>query len=218
MKLICLLILALSMPTFAVDGLTIPNSFQVDREGHVFRGREPKKLIGELAAIGISDVLIFKNEIKTEVTDEITELKTLKITPHHIPFRWKQIPSMEEACEQVVDALNLISKIKSEKGSIYFHCTAGEDRTGMLAGLYRMLEEQLGLNKVFKDEMCARGYSDGNPNKPGMVHGAIRKELTPLFIALAKKIESGSWQLGKIKKSSCKGIEVQPTTLTCKTI
>ena len=86
----------------------------------------------------------------------------------------------------------------------------------MLAGLYRMLEENLGMEKVFRSEMCARGYADGNPNKPGMVHGAIRKELTPLFIALAKKIEGGTWELGKIKKSSCKGLIVEPTTLKCK--
>lgn len=201
---------------FAVDGLSIPNSFQVDQQGQVFRGKEPKKLVSELAGIGITDVIIFKNEVKTEVTTEIAALKTLKIKSHHIPFRWKELESVEIACGQVVDALNLISKVKAKNGSVYFHCTAGEDRTGLLAGLYRMLEEDLPMTKVFKSEMCARGYSDGNPHKPAMVHSAIKKELTPLFIALAKKIEEGTLELGKIPKALCKNLQVEPTTLKCK--
>ncbi len=203
---------------FAVDGLTIGNSFQVDKDGQVFRGKEPKKLVSELADIGITDVIIFKNEVKNEVAAEIVDLKALKIKPHHIPFRWKDLESMEIACGQVVDALNTIAKVKTNNGSVYFHCTAGEDRTGMLAGLYRMLEENLSMAKVFKTEMCARGYSDGNHTKPGMVSGAIQKELTPLFIAIATKIEAGDLELGKVSKSICKNIQTEKTTMTCKSV
>lgn len=210
--------LFLSLALLAVDGLTIPNSFVVDKDSQVFRGKEPKALVTELADIGITDVLIFKNELKTEVTTEIAALKELKIKSHHIPFRWKGFESTEVACTQVVEALNLIAKTKAKNGSIYFHCTAGEDRTGMLAGLYRMLEEELSMQEVFKDEMCARGYSDGNKNKPGMVHGAIQKELTPLFIAIAQKIEEGNVELGKVSKSICRDLAVAPTKMTCKSI
>lgn len=213
---ILLLALTLSVPAFAVDGLTIPNSFQVDREGHIFRGKEPKKLVSQLRDIGITDVLIFKNEVKTEVATEIADLTKLGIRSHHIPFQWKGFESMQKACEQVVDAVNLIYNTKARNGSIYFHCTAGEDRTGMLAGLYRMLEENLSANQVFKSEMCARGYSDGNPNKPGMVHGAIQKELTPLFIALAEKIERREWVLGRISKASCRQLNIAPTKVKCR--
>lgn len=203
---------------FAFDGLTIGNSFQVDKEGQIFRGKEPKKLVSELAGIGITDVIIFKNEVKTEVTTEIADLKELKIKSHHIPFRWKDLESMELACTQLVEAMNIIAKTKAKGGSVYFHCTAGEDRTGMLAGLYRMLEENLSMEKVFKTEMCARGYSDGNAHKPPMVHGAIKKELTPLFIAIAKKVEAGDLVLGKISKTICKSLEIEPTEMTCKSI
>lgn len=211
------LILALffSFNSFAVDGLTIPNSFQVDKDGNVLRGKEPKSLVEELAHIGVTDVIIFKNEVKDEVTKEIAELKRLGIKSYHIPFRWKQYPSMEEACEQTVEALNIIHKVKSVNGKVFFHCTAGEDRTGMLAGLYKMLEEKASKDQVFKDEMCSRGYSDGNPHKPGMVTSAIQKELTPLFNALSAKVESGEWKLGKLTKKFCKDIVIQPTKLKC---
>jgi hypothetical protein len=211
-----MLALILSSSAFAIDGVTIPNAFQVDREGHIFRGKEPKKLVSQLRSIGITDVLIFKNEVKTEVTTEIADLRALGIRPHHIPFRWKDLESNQKACEQIVDAINLIYTTKARNGSIYFHCTAGEDRTGMLAGLYRMLEENLSANQVFSSEMCARGYSDGNPHKPGIVHGAIQKELTPLFIALAQKIERREWTLGRITKASCRQLPIAPTKVKCR--
>lgn len=214
--LIALALLGSISSSFAVDGLTIPNSHQVDKEGRVFRGREPKKLVSELPGIGITDVLIFKNQVKTEVDTEIVALKALGIKSHHIAFRWKELESYEVACNQVIDALNLISKTKANGGSIFFHCTAGEDRTGLLAGLFRMLEEGLSTKAVFRSEMCARGYSDGNPHKPGLVHGAIQKELTPLFLSLAAKIEDGTLQQGKLSKSVCKTIKPEATTLKCK--
>lgn len=211
-----LIALLVSFNTLAVDGLTIPNSFQVDKDGNVFRGKEPKALVDELAHIGISDVIIFKNEVKDEVQKELASLKELGIKSHHIPFRWKQFNSMTEACEQTVQALNIIHKVKAKNGKVFFHCTAGEDRTGMLAGLYRMLEEKLTQGTAFRTEMCARGYSDGNSHKPGMVTGAIQKELTPLFLALSAKIESGEWKLGKLTKKSCQDLLVSPTKLKCK--
>lgn len=214
-------ILALSLlsafSTFAsVEGLTIPNSHQVDRHGHVFRGKEPGRLVSELRQIGITDVLIFKNDVKGEVLKEQVALKELGIRSYNIPFKWKEYPSMQEACVQIADALTLITKVKAARGAIYFHCTAGEDRTGTLAGLYRMLEERIPAEQVFRTEMCARGFSDGNPNKPPMVTNAIQKELTPLFIALAEKIQTGEWQLGRIDKRSCARLNLRPTRVKCR--
>ncbi|HXH31001.1 MAG TPA: tyrosine-protein phosphatase [Bacteriovoracaceae bacterium] len=209
-------LLVLSFNSFAVDGLTIPNSHQVDKEGNIFRGREPKKLVDELAHIGITDVILFKNEVKTEVQEEKANLARLGIRAHHLPFRWKEYPSMEEACVQTVDALNILHQVKRINGKVFFHCTAGEDRTGMLSGLYRMLTERLSREAVFAGEMCGRGYSDGNPHKPYMVTAAIQKELTPLFMALSAKVMSGEWQLGRISRNSCKNLSVVPTNLRCR--
>lgn len=205
----------LSFNAFAVDGLTIANSHQVDREGNIFRGKEPRSLVSELAHVGISDVIIFKNEVKDEVRKESEALKKLGIRAHHIPFRWKAYPSMIEACEQTVEALNIIYRVKRANGKVFFHCTAGEDRTGMLAGLYLMMEERMSKKEAFRD-MCSKGYSDGNSHKPAYVTGAIQKELTPLFNALSAKIESGEWRLGRISKKSCADLVIRPTSLRCR--
>lgn len=202
--------------SFAYDGLTIGNSFQVDPDGKVFRGREPKKLVTDLKKIGITDVIIFKMDTRGEVVSEINELKNLGIRSHHIPFRWKEYPTMTEPCEQFVHALTLIQKIKAQGGKVFFHCTAGEDRTGALAGLYRMLEENLTTQEAFTQEMCPRGYSDGNPAKPFMVSSAIQKELTPLFLTLSAKIEKREWRLGKLSLKSCQNLQIKPTKLQCR--
>lgn len=196
--------------------LSIGNSYRVDQDGFVYRGREPKSLVSELATLGVSDVIIFKNEVKSEVQEEIASLNKLGIRSHHIPFHWRQFPSYQAACEQVIDALAIIHRVKKVQGRVYFHCTAGEDRTGMLAGLYRMLDEGLSRDQVFKVEMCERLYSDGNPNKPKIVVAAIQKDLTPLFIALAEKIESGEWNKLNLSKKSCKDLKLVPTKLNCK--
>ncbi len=206
-----------------VGGLSIQNAHQVDKSGNIFRGKEPIGKLGELDAINITDVIIFKNAVRkpnpqgrNEVEQEKFDLEKLGIKVHPIPFKWKDYPSMVVACEQIVDALNIIQDVDSKNGKVFFHCTAGEDRTGTLAGLYRMLDEGLSRDKVFREEMCARHFSDGNPDKPAYVTGAIQKELTPLFIALSQKIEKGEWKKGKLSKASCKNIKVQPTTLKCR--
>ena len=216
MKTLFFILMSMSLSSFAsVDGLTIPNSHQVDKEGNVFRGRQPEKLIDELAHIGITDVVIFKNDVKGEVAKEIGELQRLGISPHHIPFRWKQYPSMQEACEQVIDALTIIRDVKKVNGKTYLHCTAGEDRTGTVMGLYRMLSEKMSMNQVFRQEMCPRGFSDGNPNKPSSVTKAIEGELTPLFVNLAGKIQRGEWTLEFLPKSSCRDLVTHRTNLRC---
>jgi hypothetical protein len=82
-------------------------------------------------------------------------------------------------------------------------------------GLYRMLSEKMTMNQVVKNEMCPRGFSDGNPNKPSSVTKAIEAELTPLFVTLAGKIERGEWKLNSLPKSSCQNIQLVKTNLRC---
>ena len=208
--------MTVSLSSFAgVDGLTIPNSHQVDKEGNVFRGRQPEKLVDELAHIGITDVIIFKNDVKGEVVKEISELNRLGIRSHHIPFRWKQYPSMVEACEQIVEALTVIRDVKRVNGKTFLHCTAGEDRTGAVMGLYRMLSEKMTMKQVFSQEMCPRGYSNGNSHKPVKVTDAIEAELTPLFVTLAGKVERGELKLNALSKTSCRNLAVVKTGLRC---
>ncbi len=217
MKTLLVSLLLSTQALALVEGLSIPNAFVVDRAGTVLRGKEPRGKVDELPRVGVTDVIIFKNQVRDEVDREVSDLSALGLRAHPIPFRWKEFPSYEEACAQTVEALNLMERIARSGGRVFIHCTAGEDRTGMLAGLYRMVHERINRERAFREEMCARGYSDGNPQKPAVVTSAIQRELTPLFLALAQKVESGEWAPGRIQKKSCKNIVLRPTRLTCRT-
>lgn len=194
----------------SVEGISIANTHEVS-EG-VLRGSEPKKLVSELADYGIDEVIIFKTQTKTEVDDELAALALAGIKSHHIPFKWKELTSYQEACEQVVAALTHIRRAQKAGKKLFFHCTVGEDRTGLLAGLVRMENEGLTASEAWNQEMCPRGYAEGNAQKPRQVVAAIHQGLTPLYFALAAKIEAGE----TLTKRSCASLEVAEVKRSCR--
>jgi hypothetical protein len=205
------LALALESPfESTVNGITIGNAHEV--VPGILRGSEPGKKVSELKDFGVDEVIIFKSQTKTEVDEELAALKTLAIKSHHIPFKWKGLESPQIACEQLVKALQIIRRAQKANRTVFFHCTVGEDRTGMLAGLLSMEVNRISTDSAWTDEMCANGYADGNKQKPWHVASAIHKELTPLFFALAAKVEAGE----KLSMASCAGLDPRPTTRTCK--
>jgi hypothetical protein len=137
---------------------------------------------------------------------------------YSIPFRWRQLGSFQETCTQVVQALSLIDQAYSTPGrTLYFHCTVGEDRTGLLAGLTRMLEERWSARKSFETEMCENGYEAGDGQKPAQVVDAIRAELTPLFLEMAELIRNGALAPGRLDPSVCaREPEINAKTLATK--
>lgn len=191
-----------------VPGITIRNTHLVaSAEGEVIRGMSPSGKTSELAARGVTDILIFKNEIRNEVQKEIAELQENGFTPdriHVIPFRWKELEGYRTACEQLLTGLQILERAyRTPERSVFFHCTVGEDRTGLLAGLFRMVEQGWSARKAFDQEMCAHGYEAGDGKKPWKVVSAIRTELTPVFLALATLIEDGVIAAGQLDVSVC---------------
>ena len=83
-----------------------------------------------------------------------------------IAFPWKGYPDFKTPCRQTVQGLRFLVGHAQRGMKVYFHCTVGEDRTGELAGLYRMLAEGLDASTAFHGELCEGGYSAGNPQKP----------------------------------------------------
>jgi len=179
----------------SVDGLDIPNSHVLE-EGPfgsplLVRGNAPRgpKDIKQLHDIGIKNILIFKDQKTDEIDREILELgayydKEDDIT--HIPFPWKDIPNFKGGCQQIVAALKLLVNATRINQPLFFHCTVGEDRTGLLAGLYRQAVHERGFKSVFFEEMCENGYGSGDPQKPfSSVVVPIRKGLTPLYLKMS---------------------------------
>ena len=209
-----LLLSGLSSPfPSTVPGITIPNAHLMDQKS-ILRGSQPASKVSELSAWGVTDVIIFKNQTGNEVDKELAALQKAGITSHHIPFRWKELESPEVACRQVVDALKIIRDGRLQGKVTYFHCTVGEDRTGLLAGVWRRLDENLSDAHAWQDEMCAHGYADGNPGK--QVSTAIHAELTPLYTALSSMITKGDLNLLTLDPEVCKGLVFSPVKRLCK--
>lgn len=190
------------------EGITLKNAWVLDEQ--IIRGPAPTTKLKELTAAGVTDVLIIKNQTSNEVDQEVSGLKELGFTANrikHVPLKWKEVAPVE-ACHQTVEALShLIQTTKQRGRKIYFHCTVGEDRTGMVAGLYRILTQEWSSQDAFKKEMCARGYAEGNRKKPAAVSGAIRENLTPLFLALVRYIDKGELSKRKLDSTFCDSTE-----------
>jgi protein tyrosine phosphatase (PTP) superfamily phosphohydrolase (DUF442 family) len=215
MKFLFCFILTITALDLSASAITIRNFHSIDPEASIFRGTEPRTRIFELEEFGIDEVIIFKSDTRGEVEREINVLEDLGMSYHHIPFRWKNFESNKIACKQMVQAIETMRDARKQGKKTFIHCTAGEDRTGAVSGLFRILDEGIDLEEAFTFEMCARGYSNGNSHKPSFVTSAIENELTPLFIALAKRIENLNLSLDQIDQSVCDELKVEPTNKVC---
>ena len=193
-----------------VPGIRIQNAHAVGSGGMVFRGMAPRSAddYADLASAGIGAVLVFKNQTgQDDVGEEITTLTGHGLAASrvvNIPFKWKDIGTFSEPCTQTIDALKFIAKNVAASQKTFFHCTVGEDRTGLLAAVHRLLNEPtLTADRAFDEEMCERGYASGNPLKPAFVTGAIEHGLTPLYQKLAYLVAKGKIRAGALDSGVC---------------
>ncbi len=185
----------------------IPNSHLVTK--NVIRGMAPRNEadINQLIKIGVSDVLIFKIDTKGEVDKEIDMLERKGINQKnisHIDFPWKDISDYRSVCEMTIDALKILETADTNNRKIYFHCTVGEDRTGYLAGLYKIYRANQSVDDVFQSELCDKGYEAGDPNKISTVVQEVRTNLTPAFLTMADLIKKNK----VLNKKLCAGFDV----------
>jgi hypothetical protein len=189
-----------------VASLPIPNAHSVGADSGLFRSMAPRSdaELNALKSLGVGAVLIFKNKTGNgaEVDEEMEWLSAEGITVEHIPFAWKDLPSFKESCEQTVDALKFLQTARKARKKALFHCTVGEDRTGYLAAVSRLISEGGDEAALFQEEMCERGYGAGNPQKPGFVVSSVESELTPLYRKMAKLVADGKLT-SALSKTAC---------------
>jgi hypothetical protein len=196
-----------------VEGLDIPNSHIIEDQaaGVLVRGMRPRteKDLNQLLEIGITDVLIFKdsNTTDTSTEEEINHLKAKGISNkriHVIPFKWKDIDSFETACLQTLEAIEIMKKVAaSENRNLFVHCTVGEDRTGYLSAIYKILFHDKKPETAWKEDMCENGYANGNPRKPKFVVDEIHKNISPVFQKMLHKIKLGYISKDNLDRSEC---------------
>lgn len=192
----------------SVDGVGIFNAHEV--APRVYRSMKPFRDddFTDLQGLGVDAVLIFKRPTAShEVDDEVAALAPLGVPAAqvvNVAFPWKDFTNFADPCRMTVRSLRQLRDWNASGKTALFHCTVGEDRTGYLAGLYRLLGEQTTARAVFDQELCEHGYSAGNPQKPyaGVV-AEIDADLTPLFLKMAFKISTGELGASSLDDSVC---------------
>jgi protein-tyrosine phosphatase len=195
-----------------VPEISIPNTHRVGApagSSSLFRGMEPrtKEDAIQLRKAGIEEVIIFKNS--TEEGDLARERKVLVASGFddkrifEIPFKWRRFRNFAEGCEPVIKALKFLHKAHESRTSLFFHCTVGEDRTGLLAGLYVFMEGKGTPSEAYNSEMCPHGYGGGDPDKPAEVIASIDEDLTPLYLKLAYALEKNGRNWSTLDKTLC---------------
>ncbi|MEZ4263375.1 MAG: tyrosine-protein phosphatase [Polyangiaceae bacterium] len=199
-----------------VDGISIPNTHAVGLAGgSLLRGMAPRSpaQFDELIAADVGAVLIFKNA--TGRGDEIGDERDAFVARGvpgarvlHVPFQWKDLGGFREPCEQTVSALKFVADNLAAGRKTFFHCTVGEDRTGLLAAVRRLTtEDGLAADRAWDEEMCERGYGAGNPLKPSFVVRTLATNLAPLYRKMAYLAVKG--RLDTLDASVC---QTDPTS------
>ena len=196
----------------SVQGVGLPNTHGFGPSTSVFRGSAPtldQDFVQLTQDEGITEILIV-----TQLPQDTLEQETSKFVAagvsaadiHYVPMDWQKYPDFKTPCTQIVDALSMLVAADRSSRRILAHCQLGEDRTGLLSGLYRMLSQGWAVERAFTEEMCENGYSAGNPVKRINYHSTvvtIDSDETPLFLKMAYKIEQGELSLTHLDAKAC---------------
>jgi len=193
-----------------VPGIRIQNAHAVGTSGLLLRSMAPRSAddYADLIGAGVGAVLVFKNQTGADdVGAEITELTGRGLAPSrltNIPFKWKDLGPFAETCKQTVDALKFIATNMAAGKKTLFHCTVGEDRTGLLAATQRLISDPtVKADRAWDEEMCEHGYGAGNPLKPAFVKGSLDHGLTPLYRKLAFLVATGKITAANLDPAVC---------------
>ncbi len=210
--------------TDEVPGLTIGNTHEVlNAPGRIIRGGQPTlRNLPQLAAIHTTDFVIFKYDNQGEVAQEIQELAKHfpRAQVHHYPMSWNAIVD-DVPCRYTVQALNDLMAAARTPGRVaYFHCTYGEDRTGLLAGLLRMTTQGWTADKAFHTEMCPHGFGFGDTTRSPAIGAKSEAGLVPIFLQLASQIQGHGVNLNTVFDPAMCDVKpkmpLNPVSFTCK--
>lgn len=143
------LLLAAIMLTASVSLAGIPNFHDVT-DGISRGGRPNAADVEKLARDGVRTIINLENEMQVVKAEE-RQAKALGINFISSPMSWSVSPTDQ----QVDKILEIMSDPKNYP--LFVHCKHGRDRTGMVVGLYRVLEQGWTAKKAY-NEMLKLGF------------------------------------------------------------
>jgi len=129
--------------------LDIPNYLQVTDK--ISRGGRPGRSdLQELYRSRYKLIINLENNVQA-VNRENGWARDIGIEDVSLPMEWKTGPN-DKQIDEILALLTDPSKMP-----VFIHCTHGQDRTGLLIGLYRVLVQKWDPKKAY-DEMVALGF------------------------------------------------------------
>jgi tyrosine-protein phosphatase SIW14 len=128
----------------------LPNYAQVTE--NIYRGGRPTSAgISQLKAQGIKTIIDIENNMPIVHQEENLVTKSGGMKFVSSPMDWQTTPDdgqIDSLLKMLTDAQNF---------PIYLHCRHGEDRTGLVIGLYRVLVQSWNADDAYK-EMVNLGF------------------------------------------------------------
>ncbi len=133
----------------------LPN-YQVVNEGLQRGGQPTERGFQILKDEGVKTILNLREESDNLAAEEAL-IKRLGLNYHSLVVSPFGFPS----AELIHKAISIITD--ESKQPVFVHCLHGQDRTGMLIGIYRMVVEEWNLQDAYS-EMLAMGFHAGFTN------------------------------------------------------
>lgn len=108
----------------------------------LFRGSDPCDGLGDLKKLGIRTII---NLRYLKANDYGDQAEKAGFNYFWLPFR----PSDSPEREQVEKFLEIVNNPRHQP--VFFHCTQGIDRTGLMAGIYRIEHDGWSNDKAFAE-------------------------------------------------------------------
>ncbi|MBP9093693.1 tyrosine-protein phosphatase [bacterium] len=133
----------------------LPN-YQVVNEGLQRGGQPTERGFAILKEEGVKTIINLREESEHLAAEEAL-IKRLGLNYHSLVISPFGFPTNE----LIHQAISIITD--ESKQPVFLHCLHGQDRTGMLVGIYRMVVEEWNLQDAYC-EMLAMGFHAGFTN------------------------------------------------------
>lgn len=136
-------------------------NFRVVRPG-LYRGGHPDAAgLDYLKRIGVKRVVNleigdFIEAFPWEISAELEGAKARGITELRYPMSAFE-PALSDRFDHEMNAIEALLKTATPRNPVYVHCKHGQDRTGLVIGLERVLDEHWAPSRAF-DEMVRIGF------------------------------------------------------------
>lgn len=128
--------------------------FKVDED--LYRGAQPtEKGIKKLSELGVTTIVNLRAQTRSERAHQQELAETYGMRFVSLPMRMYFRPKADQIAE-------FLQTLEQSDGAVFIHCHQGEDRTGSMVAVYRVVEQGWSPENAY-DEALELGMAPWNP-------------------------------------------------------